>query len=767
MKYSIGIAVFVSLAVFLDPGKQLSTFEKKTIDARYSFYARPTSHTGDIIILEITEEAIKRFEPFYGRWPWPRSIHGEVIEHLISDGAASVGFDIVFSEQSMRQEVDSSTIDELAVLAKNTDVPEIREELLRRLGAMKPEAGDIEFASAVKYSSNVFQASVFYVDESDLSKDQNFGADETTALKIKTALANSAVPLPLRDHQNTYFNATIPFPELAEASRGIGHINVIPDSDGIYRRFNPLLWFKDEDTAYPSLALAIAAHLKGIPLDAVRMQNGSLILGDVKIPMLSDGSVMINYQGGRITHERGGKSKYESFYRYVPYELVIASRDLIQAGREPAIPKGTFKGKIVLITASAAGLTDLRATPFSPVTPGVEIHANIIDNILSKKFLHTVGGWKEKIYILFLAMIVGIIASKSRPSSGFATTAILVVFMAGLHWRLFGNGWVLPIVSPVTAMTGTYLGVLLVKYIFEEREKRQIRTAFGHYLAPQVLEDVLKTPGKLKLGGERRHMTVLFSDIEGFTSLSEHLPPEEISSILNEYLGQMMNCIKKTEGTLDKFIGDAVMAEWNAPVAQEDHAARACDTALFMMDELRHLKEKWEKEQKPPLNARIGINSGEMVVGNMGSKEIFDYTVIGNEVNTSARLEPLNKDFGTNIIVSESTRLEAEKSAPGKFIFRLLAKVELKGRAVPLNVYELTGRSNNIGKEHLKAIELYDEGFALFLKAGFSDAKKLFLMAAEKYPEDRPSKKYVSLCEYYESNPPDSGWDGIYKQTTK
>lgn len=767
MKYSIGIAVFVSLAVFLDAGEQLGTFEKKTVDARHGFYARPTSHTSDIIILEITEEAIKRFEPFYGRWPWPRSIHGEVVEYLSSDGAAAVGFDIVFSEQSMRQEVDSAVIDELAVLAKNTDVPEIREELLRRLGAMRPGASDREFAAAVKASGRVFQSSVFYTDGNDLAKYPDLGADETAALKIKTALSRSAVSLPPRDRRNTYFNATVPFPELAAASRGIGHINVIPDSDGIYRRFNPLLWFRDGDAAYPSLALAIAAHLKGIPLDAVRLRNDSLILGDVKIPMLSDGSAMINYQGGRITRERGGQNKYESFYQYVPYELVIASRDLIQAGRKPALPKGAFKGKIVLITASAAGITDLRATPFSPVTPGVEIHANIIDNILSKKFLRRVGEWEEKIYILFLALIIGITASISRPSGGFAITAALIASVAGLHWKLFDLGWVLPIVSPAMAMTGTYLGVLLLKYISEEREKKQIRTAFGHYLAPQVLEEVLKSPGKLKLGGERRHMTVLFSDIEGFTSLSEHLPPEEISSILNEYLGQMMDCIKKTEGTLDKFIGDAVMAEWNAPVAQEDHAARACETALLMMEGLGRLKEKWEKEQKPRLNARIGINSGEMVVGNMGSKEIFDYTVIGNEVNTSARLEPLNKDFGTNIIVSESTRLEAERSAAGKFVFRLLAKVALKGRAVPLTVYELAGRSNNIGKEHLKAIELYDEGFALFLKAGFSDAKRLFLMAVEKYPEDGLSKKYISLCEYYEGNPPDSDWDGIYKQTSK
>ncbi len=757
----------MSFIVFLDPGGHLTSFEKKTIDARYRFYARTTQHTSDIVILNISEEAIKRFEPFYGRWPWPRSIHGEVVEYLTSDGAAAIGFDIIFSEQSMRQEVDAVTIQDLKALAKNSDIREIRDELLYRLEALRPETSDMLFVSAVKNSGKVFQSSVFYANDHDIAEDRNLLADKAATRKILSALSKSGLPIPRKRRQNVFFNVTVPFPKLARASRGVGHINILPDTDGAYRRFAPLLRFKNAATAYPALSLIIAAEIKGVPLPAIRVQDDGIILGDTVIPMLSDGSVMINYQGGTVVNDKDGKPGFESFYRYIPYDLVLASKDLIQAGKEPLLPRGTFKDKIVLITAFAAGLSDFRATPFSPVTPGIEIHANIIDNVISKKFLRQVDGWNGKVYVSLLAIVIGIIATLCRPSIGFAVIFTLMGIVIGFHWRLFGYGWVLPVVNTFVAVVGTYLGVLLLKYIFEEKEKRRIRFAFGHYLAPQVLEAVLRSPDKLKLGGERRFMTVLFSDVEGFTSLSERMQPEEISAILNEYLGQMMHCIKKTGGILDKFIGDAVMAEWNAPVTQDDHAARACETALFMMEELEILREKWKKEQRPPLNARIGINSGEMVVGNMGSREIFDYTVIGTEVNTSARLEPLNKDFGTRIAVSESTRCEAEKYYPDKFSFRFLAKVALKGRNIPLNVYELVGWKDVIGREHLEAMEIYREGLDLFFKARFSDAKRLFLEAIERRPEDGPSETYVSLCAFYETNPPPSDWEGVYVQTSK
>ncbi|MBI5639975.1 MAG: adenylate/guanylate cyclase domain-containing protein [Nitrospirae bacterium] len=703
-------------------------------------------------------------EPFYGRWPWPRSVHGEAVEYMKSDGAAAIGFDIIFAERSVRQEMASETINKLKALAKNADVPEIRDNLFQLLDALKPEASDMLFVSAVEKAGNVFQASVFFVDEND---PKELRADESAVQKNRDALSVSAVPAFSKTGRNIFFNATVPFHELAKVSRGAGHINFHPDKDGTCRRSFPLLWFKDPGAAYPSLALIISAHIKKVPLDSITIEDEALISGDAAIPLLPDGSILINYQGGKIKKDHAGKEYYESFYRYIPYDQVIASKDLIHSGEEPVLPKETFRDKIVLVTASAAGLSDLRSTPFSPVTPGVEIHANVIDNILSGKFLRTIDGNLEKLYVFFLALIVGITAALSRPYMGFAAAVALTGSLIGLHWKLFEYGWVLPVVNASVAMAGTYLGVLLIKYVSESREKKRIRSAFGHYLAPQVLEAVLTSPDNLKLGGERRYMTVMFADIENFTSLSEQLAPEKISAVLNEYLGRMLKRIKATGGTLDKFIGDAIMAEWNAPVAQTDHAARACEAALLMTEELRILREEWERAKKPRLNARIGINSGEMVVGNMGSGDIFDYTVIGSEVNISARLEPLNKDFGTNIIISENTKDEAERHCPGKFVFRLLAKAALKGSRVPLTVYELVGFVDTIEKKRLEAIKIYNSGIDNFLRSRFPEAKQFFQQAIEKYPQDGPSNAYISLCEYYENNPPSPGWNGVYIQTAK
>ncbi len=767
MKYPVLIALLATFAVSLDPGGSLSSFERKTLDARHRFHARPAPHTQDIVILHISEESIRRLAPFYGRWPWPRSVHAEAVEYLESDGARAIGFDILFPEKSLRQEVDAAVVHDLKALAKNADIPDVRAELQQRLELLDPERSDAAFVAQVGKSRDVFQSSVFHVGETDLAQDRGLAADGQAASKIRSVLSTSAVPVRLKRREALFFNATIPFHELARASRGVGHINFTPDADGVCRRFIPLAWFGAGEPAYPALAVVVAARVKGVPLDRIRMDGARVVIGDAAIPLLADGSAMISYQGGKVTRGGDGRGQFESFYRYVPYESVIASADLIRAGKDPALPRRTFEGKIVLITAFAAGLTDIRATPFSPVTPGVEIHANIIDSILSGRSLRTIGRWTETAYILVLALAVGVITARTRPAIGVAVVAALAASVIGLHWTLFGSGWVLPLVNVSVAMAGTYLGVVVLQYVAEEREKKRVRSAFGHYLAPQVLEEVLRSPGSLSLGGERRRMTVLFSDIEGFSSLSEQMAAEAVSAMLNAYLDRMMGCIKETGGTLDKFIGDAVMAEWNAPVAQADHAARACETALRMMAEVRRLGAQWLAEGRPLLNVRIGVNTGEMVVGNLGSRDIFDYTVIGDEVNVAARLEPLNKDFGTSIAVSGSTRDEALLQRPGAFVFRRLARVALKGKSAPLDVHELVGLREVVEAERLQALGIYEQGLDLFLAGRFAEAKRAFERALERDPGDGPSRRYVELCTSYEETPPPADWGGVYVQQSK
>jgi len=694
-------------------------------------------------------------------------VHGEVIEYLNTDGAKAIGFDIIFSERAVRREVDSDTVNELRSFAQNSDSPEVRSELLYRLDLLKSDFSDSQFVSAVEKAGNVFLPSVFYADGNDIRRNPELGSDEGNTLNIKSVLSKSSIHISNNNFKNIYFNATVPFEGLAAASHGIGHINYSPDKDGTCRRFFPLISFHEKEIAYPTFPLLIASYVKGVSLEAIKLDKENVFIGDAALPLLPDGSAYIRYQGGEITRDKEDKNAFASFYQYIPYDYVLASKDLIEAGKEPLIQRGQFKDKIVLISASAAGLTDLRPTPFSPVTPGIEIHANIIDNILSGKFLYPLNKDLEKLYIFLLAGVIAVAGRFSGPYRGFFIVAIFVGSVAFFHWTFFEKGYVLPIVKPVVAMTFVYLGILLMKYVMEYRERKYLKSAFGYYIAPAVLEDILKSPDKLKLGGERKYMTVLFSDVEGFTTLSEQISPEEISALLNEYLTSMVHCITQNSGTLDNFIGDAVMALWNAPCEQNEHAALACETALLMMKELGGMRKKWQEEQKPLINARIGINTGDMIVGNMGSKKIFDYTVLGSEVNVAARLEPLNKDFGTRIAVSESTRTEAEKYRPERFVFRRLARVQLKGRNKPLEVHELVGLREDTGEDILGMIEMFETGLGLFMDSKFAEAKAIFQTIPEKTPIDGPSKTYISLCEYYEKNPPENSWRGIYVQESK
>lgn len=736
MKLPLAAALLAAVAVSLDPGGQLENFERRTLDARARHHAAPTPHTERIVILDITEESIERLRPLYGRWPWPRSLHGEVAEYLAADGAAAIGFDLLFAEPVTRRELDAEDWQALAALAPNADLAEVRAELARRIDALQPGLGDSQFAAAVARAGNVFQAAVFAPAE-------------------KTAGSGA-----MRDQ------AVLPFEALARASRGIGHINVLPDADGGYRRFLPLLRAGDGEAARPALGLAIAAHVKSLPLASLRREAAGLAFGDGVLPLQADDSAWIHYQGGVLRRQADGSEAFESFYRHIPYEDVLASKDLRAAGQASPLAPGAFRDKIVLVSARAAGLSDLRATPFSPVTPGIEIHANIIDSLLAGRHLRAPGAAAG--FLLTLAVCLAAAALAWKPRFRLGVPLVLAAagaFGAGV-WAAYGAGWVLPLVPPAVAMALACGGVLLARAAMAERDKRWLRTAFGHYLAPSVLEEVLRTPGRLRLGGERRHMTVLFSDIAGFTAFSEKLPPERVGALLNGYLDRMADCVAQTGGTLDKFVGDAVMAEWNAPLAQPDHAARACETALAMLEEVSRHGTAWQ-EAGGALDIRIGINSGEMVVGNMGSRQVFDYTAIGNEVNTAARLEPLNKAFATRILVSAATRREAEAQRPGRFAFRALGSVRLKGRAEPLDIFELAGRREALGLPRQESLERFAQAMALYQARRFDDALRLFREALARRPDDGPAAFFAMRCEEFIGQPPPADWDGVLAQTEK
>jgi adenylate cyclase len=311
-------------------------------------------------------------------------------------------------------------------------------------------------------------------------------------------------------------------------------------------------------------------------------------------------------------------------------------------------------------------------------------------------------------------------------------------------------------------MMTIYLGITVYRYITEEREKKKIRGAFQYYLTASVINEMLKDPSKLKLGGDKKDLTVLFSDIRGFTTISEKLTPEDLVHLLNEYLTEMTNLVFKYDGLLDKYMGDAIMAVFGAPLDQPDHALRACRTALGMMDELKKLQEKWADEGRPVFDIGIGINSGDMVVGNMGSDMRFDYTVMGDMVNLGSRLEGINKEYGTNIVISEYTYAVVKDA----LFCRELDSVRVKGKKLPVKIYELLGEKKDAEKWE-KAVSLFEEGLSKYKQALWDEAIAAFRKVLEVRQDDAPAKLYIDRCEELKKNPPEGSWDGVFTMTRK
>ncbi|HEX7534882.1 MAG TPA: adenylate/guanylate cyclase domain-containing protein, partial [Syntrophales bacterium] len=466
-------------------------------------------------------------------------------------------------------------------------------------------------------------------------------------------------------------------------------------------------------------------------------------IGDINIPTDEKGRMLVNYLGP-------GKT-------FPHYSI----SDIIKGRLSP----DTFKDKIVIVGATAIGIYDLRLTPYSSVFPGVEIHATAIDNILHGNFLHRSSGTSllDVCVIVFCGLLIGIVVPRVKAVQGMILALLIVTVFVVVNAFIFSryNLW-LNVVYPALTMIIIYLGITVYRYITEEREKKKIRGAFQYYLTASVINEMLKDPSKLKLGGDKKDLTVLFSDIRGFTTISEKLTPEDLVRLLNEYLTEMTNLVFKYDGLLDKYMGDAIMAVFGAPLDQPDHAVRACRTALDMMEELRKLQKKWADEGRPVFDIGVGINSGDMVVGNMGSDMRFDYTVMGDMVNLGSRLEGINKEYGTNIVISEYT-YAAVKDA---LFCRELDSVRVKGKKLPVKIYELLGEKKDAEKWE-RAVSLFEEGLLKYKLGLWDEAIAAFRKVIEVKQDDAPAKLYIGRCEELKKNPPEGPWAGVFTMTRK
>jgi adenylate cyclase len=695
----------------LDHTAAVQRLEAQLLDLR--FRLRPAvPPSDDIVLVLIDDESIREI----GRWPWSRAVIADALAQLTAAGARTIGIDLLVGEPELgampaawldrlRQVLGdaegqgTSGLDADRILARFFDRVSGDTELAARMGA----AGDVVLPFSFEFSGST-EASV-----PEPPRDV-----ATTAFRIVHG------PRPAREMLPVVTSLLAPIPELAATATGLGHTNARLDRDGAARFEFPAVSYGRN--VYPSFALEVARHHLGVPRDQVRLELGrSIWLRDRLVPTDELTRLVVSYRGANR-------------FRTVSFAQLLAGE----------IPAAQFEDKVVLIGGSAAGVGDRFFTPFTRVMPGVERHATVIDSILRQDFMtrrnETVP--VDLGFVVIGGLLIGWLGQRGRllaPSLGFG--AIVVAVVAANLWAFFGLGRWLNLFLPLFSIVAVYAAVILYKYFIEERQERRIRAAFQHYLSPSLVEQVARDPALLRLGGEQKELTVLFADLRNSTGLGAKLPPGEFVRLLNEAMDTMTRVLFAHDGMLDKFTGDGLVAVFGAPLPQPDHALRACRAALGMLTELAPVQARWARPELPPLDLGIGINTGSMIIGNMGSRQRFSYTVIGDEANLGARLEAANKDFQTRILISEATweRVKDEIAA------RELDVVTLRGMARPVRVFEVVG-TRPLPSGEARRLEQFAAGLAAWRRERWAEAKALFEQVLAANPDDRPSQLYLERC---------------------
>jgi adenylate cyclase len=747
----------------------LKRFEYSTLDTRFRY--RPPRYTPPdprIVVVAIDQ----RSQEVLGKWPFSRKYFGEMLDALRADGARVVSFDVTFDKPDQTVAPIRALWAQIEQDKENGQPPDPKLEAHVAELAKEFDA-DAQFAAALRRFGPVVLGN-FY-----LQADEIQGIDEATlnkyaemvqwyslnrnAIRPATGKADFAALLNSYQFEGTLFTATIAnIPELAppdnDEKTSIGFFNISSDADGVLRRGLLVLPFgrssnPDDIDIYGSLEVQTIRLYLGLKNEQVTLNYGpagvaSVQFGD-KLTVKPDwlARVLINYRGPRGTY---------------PYYSIA---DVVQRKFKP----GTFRDKIVLVGASATGIGDLRTPPYGGIDyPGLEVHANVIDNMLNDGFL--IRGPHQEVFDLALIFLfgipLGIALALVSPRWMWFGLALLVPF-AFLNYISFLRGHWLNFTLPAMTLTANVMLVSLYRALVEEKEKRKVRSAFSRYLNPEVIRRLLLNP---KLVEPRKtEITVMFSDIRGFTTISEKLDAQELAIFLNGYLSDMTKIVFGTQGTLDKYIGDAVMAFWGAPIEEPDHAENGCKAALEMMQRVHELQKKWEAEGKPKLDIGVGLNSGPASVGNMGSELQYGYTALGDTVNLSSRLEGLNKEYGTHILVNESTYMAVKEAG---FLFRELDIIRVKGKLQPVVIYELVGRVAELEKdpgyvELLWRLEEFAAARALYGQRKWDEAQRKFEEILKRCPEDGPSRMYWKRCQEYLFDEPPVGWDGVFTMTHK
>ena len=747
----------------------LKRFEYDTLDTRFRYRPPRYSPPDPRIVIVAVDQ---RSQEVFGKWPFPRKYFGRMLDVLREDGAKVAAFDITFDKPDQTAAPLRALWTQIEKDKKAGHPPDPRMEAeVEKLA--KQFDSDAQFAAALRRFGPVVLGN-FFLEPEELHGIDNAVLDKyaemvqwyslnRVALNAKTGKEDFAALLNSFQFESTLYTATVAnIPELAPPENNdqtaIGFFNISSDADGVLRRSLLVLPFgrsnkADDIDLYGSLEVQALRLYLGVKTDQVNVSYGpagiaSVQIGD-KLTVRPDylGRVVINYRGPRGTY---------------PYYSIA---DVVQRNFTP----GTFKDKIVLVGASATGIGDLRTPPYGGIDyPGMEVHANVIDNMLNNGFLvrgpHQIV--LDVVLILFFGAPMGIAMALVPPRWMWFGLSVLIPFTA-LLYVAFLRGWWLNFTLPAGALTANVMLVSLYRALVEEKEKRKVRSAFGQYLSPEVIRRLLVNPQLVE--PKKTEITVMFSDIRGFTTISEKLDAQELALFLNGYLSDMTRIVFRTRGTLDKYIGDAVMAFWGAPYEDPGHALQACSAALEMMKNVRALQKQWGEEGKPQLDIGIGLNSGVASVGNMGSELRYGYTALGDAVNLSSRLEGLNKEYGTHIIVNESTYAEAKDAG---FLFRELDLIRVKGKLQPVTIYELVGNFTELqGDGSLAGVQArlqqFEDARRLYRQRRWAEALSAFQAILDRWNNDGPSILYLKRCQEYLSEEPLPDWDGVFTMTHK
>lgn len=698
---------------FSDLMSYSSFFENKFYDYRYNHVIDPNKKNEDVVLINLDDESLQKL----GTWPIDRRMWAKMLDNLKSYGAKIVAFDVIFPEEVKTCGGNSESPDD--IFAKSIE------------NFQSIEGNKVVLAYTTQNASSAHPDDFFQEVPEDLF---NFMLDSQQA--------NDEISLEKRMvEKHTY-----PIKKLLAPVPDMGYINMLEDKDGVFRHYQ--IVSNVDMLFFPSIGLKAYE---------------SYIGKSHKINVSSEGTATMNFEDKDIFINNRGETKVRWLGTDQNFNEVKL-HEVVNGDPNDKKLKKFFHNKIAFVGSTATGAHDLRNTPLDAKMPGVYVHMNIV-NMLEHQFFYQrlEDSVKYSFIILAISMVILLgIMFFNNAVLDLVTVLVLSAVIYYIDYKFFlPHGYELKLFFTLFSISASYSWITFLNFNQSNAEKKQIKGAFSSYVAPSIVDDMLDHPDKLRVGGERIDITCMFSDVRDFTSISEKLSPNELAKALNRYMGEMTDIVFATNGTLDKYIGDAIVAFWGAPLDIGDHVTQAVDAGVKMLEALPAINEEFREQGMPEFKIGLGLNSGECNVGNMGSDQIFAYTALGDNMNLGARLESSCKYYGAQILVSEYTFDRMDQS---KFVTRIIDNVRVKGKTKPVKVYEVLYIGHHLW-EHRDLLEKFREGYQFFIDGKFEEALKCFNIVLEKSPEDKSSVRVKEACEHWIANPPSEDED--YTITTR